>query len=440
MSEWVEVQLQHADILLIDGDRGTNYPNADDFIDSGYCLFLNAKNVTKNGFKFDECMFIDENKDKILGGGKLNRNDIIITTRGTVGNIAFYDISIKQAHIRINSGMAILRNLNDGLDNIYLKYFLTSSNFLRQINRVVFGSAQPQLTIKTINNFHICFPTSLAEQRKIARILSTVDAVIEKTEAAIAKYKAIKSGMMRDLFTRGIDLKTGKLRPRFEDSPGLYKESELGWVSKEWEVVRIGDIVKDIVDNRGKTPEIKDNGVIPLIETVSITNVEMTPDYSKANKFVDYSVYEKWFRNHIEKGDVLISTVGEYAGSSAYLVEKKGEIAQNLIGFRFNNHEIATFFFYWTKLHSFSSQVFQVIMVAAQPSIKVPHLLKFKIQIPMDKKECGLLVDKITVLSSVIDREQGILKKHQHLKQALMSDLLTGKVRVKYEEEKTEKV
>ena len=42
--------------------------------------------------------------------------------------------------------------------------------------------------------------------------------------------------MMRDLFTRGIDLATGNLRPSYEEAPQLYRQTELGWVPKEWEV------------------------------------------------------------------------------------------------------------------------------------------------------------------------------------------------------------
>ena len=78
-------------------------------------------------------------------------------------------------------------------------------------------------------------PPPLPEQRKIARILSTVDDLIERTEALIAKYRAIKQGLMHDLLTRGVDA-SGRLRPPREEAPGLYRESAVGWVPREWEV------------------------------------------------------------------------------------------------------------------------------------------------------------------------------------------------------------
>ncbi|MBU4010630.1 MAG: restriction endonuclease subunit S, partial [Proteobacteria bacterium] len=136
----------------------------------------------------------------------------------------------------------VLRNKQNG-DACFIYQILQSPDFRLKAEARMTGSAGQKRVPSDFFDFYKTFiPTSLAEQRKIARILSTVDAVIEKTEAAIAKYKAIKAGMMRDLFTRGIDLATGKLRPSYEDAPELYKESELGWVPKEWEAVRIDEI------------------------------------------------------------------------------------------------------------------------------------------------------------------------------------------------------
>ena len=50
---------------IIDGDRGKNYPQQDEFFLHGFCLFLNTKNVTSHGFLFDETQFISEEKDKL---------------------------------------------------------------------------------------------------------------------------------------------------------------------------------------------------------------------------------------------------------------------------------------------------------------------------------------------------------------------------------------
>jgi len=94
---------------IIDGDRGKNYPQQHEFFDSGYCLFLNTGNVTPSGFSFENNQFITQEKCDSLKKGRLQRGDIVYTTRGTVGNAALYSKTVPYDHVRINSGMVIIR-------------------------------------------------------------------------------------------------------------------------------------------------------------------------------------------------------------------------------------------------------------------------------------------------------------------------------------------
>ena len=140
---------------VIDGDRGKNYPKATDFFDEGYCLFLNAKNVTKNGFCFDTVQFITQQKDEQLNKGRVLPEDIILTTRGTVGNIAYCDIKSSHKHMRINSGMVILRSKDIIYDVDFITYVLSNQiNYGKEIS----GSAQPQLPISKLKDIIIPFP------------------------------------------------------------------------------------------------------------------------------------------------------------------------------------------------------------------------------------------------------------------------------------------
>ena len=61
---WQTHTFDSAPIEIIDGDRGKEYPKQDEFFDDGYCLFLDAGNVTRDGFDFSECHFISEQKDQ----------------------------------------------------------------------------------------------------------------------------------------------------------------------------------------------------------------------------------------------------------------------------------------------------------------------------------------------------------------------------------------
>ena len=145
---------------FIDGDRGKNYPTFDEFSASGFCLFLNASNVTSSGFNFDSCMFVKEEKDKIMRNGHLLLNDIVFTSRGTLGNVALYDKNIKYKNVRINSGMLIIRPKGINLSPYFI-YTLLKSNYMKSaIEQFRSGSAQPQLPIKDLQNITFDIPES----------------------------------------------------------------------------------------------------------------------------------------------------------------------------------------------------------------------------------------------------------------------------------------
>lgn len=167
------VQLESTGIDVIDGDRGKNYPHQNELLNTGFCLFLSAKNVTKSGFNFFETQFISQRKDTLLNNGKLKRGDIVITTRGTVGNVALYSPQIFYDNVRINSGMLIIRCTNN-ISNQYLYQVLRSEWFQKQIMAVQSGSAQPQLPKSHFLKMYIPLP-SLPIQEKIASILQLID-------------------------------------------------------------------------------------------------------------------------------------------------------------------------------------------------------------------------------------------------------------------------
>lgn len=176
-SDWKECKIEDLNIQIIDGDRGENYPNRQELLNSGDCLFLSTQNVTKKGFDFSETKWITKEKDNLLRNGKLSYGDIVITTRGTVGNIALYSNDIKYTDVRINSGMLIVR-CRETIYNKYLYYILSSNFFTKKILSIQSGTAQPQLPKSHFKKMSIPLPP-LDTQRKIAKVLSTIDDKIE---------------------------------------------------------------------------------------------------------------------------------------------------------------------------------------------------------------------------------------------------------------------
>ena len=241
---WRTVRLGEV-VEIIDGDRGENYPGNGELLASGYSVFLNTKNVSGTKFDFNNVQFISEGRNHLLRKGKLERGDFVLTTRGTIGNVAHYGKDIQYEHIRINSGMVILRPKQNIIDERFFNLFLIGQAFKNQTVSLQSGSAQPQLPIRDLKRFEIDLP-SFKEQSKISDILWVFDEKIENNNRIIKTLEEMAQAIFKEWFVKF----------RF---PGYEKvklvDSELGEIPKGWEVKRLGDLGKIIT---GKTPSTKD--------------------------------------------------------------------------------------------------------------------------------------------------------------------------------------
>lgn len=252
--EWKEVDIEQTSIEIIDGDRGKNYPKNNELTNSGYCLFLSAANVTKNGLQFSNNSFITKEKDALLRKGKLMPQDIVLTTRGTVGNVGFYGDDVPYSNMRINSGMVIIRPGED-FDTMFLYLYLRSCYFRAQITQFQSGSAQPQLPISTLQKMKVIKP-DIAAQRRIASILSSLDRKIELNNKINADLEEMAQAIFKNWFVDFEPFKDGK-----------FVDSELGMIPEGWKVGCLGDIA-EITSGKRPPKKSKDKTkelFIPLI-------------------------------------------------------------------------------------------------------------------------------------------------------------------------------
>ena len=244
---------------IIDGDRGKNYPQQHEFLEEGYCLFLNTGNVTSSGFSFESNQFISKEKCDILRKGKLSRNDIVYTTRGTVGNAAFYSESVPYEHVRINSGMVIIRPNEEIVSTRFLYQILKSNYYRPYFKKYCTGSAQPQLPIKNFSKIELDLP-ELAIQQRIADILSGYDDLIENNQKQIKLLEEASQRLYKEWF---VDLRF----PGYENAPIADGVPE-GWSIRKLET--FGDIIT------GKTPSTANesyyNGNIPFVKIPDMHN------------------------------------------------------------------------------------------------------------------------------------------------------------------------
>ncbi len=204
-AHWQERKLGDAEVLeIIDGDRGTNYPKKTDFGESGYCLFLNTSNVRKGAFDFSKCDFITSEKDSALRKGKLTRGDVVLTTRGTLGNSAHYDNNVPYGNVRINSGMVILRANPTLLLPEYLLTFLNSNGFTTQVATLTSGSAQPQLPINRLSHVTFVSPP-LPLQRELVRRVAEIREMEGVQAASGKRLEDLFQSLLHDAFSGEYD-------------------------------------------------------------------------------------------------------------------------------------------------------------------------------------------------------------------------------------------
>ncbi len=201
---WKVTSILDADIQIIDGDRGINYPKQNEFFDEGFCLFLSNKNIKNDTFEFSDTSFISEEKDRLLRKGKLSRWDVILTTRGTVGNVAIYDNSIPFDHIRINSGMLIFR-AGLTIKPEFFYFLLRSPQFKERYKQLGSGSAQPQLPIGSLRNLLIPEPP-MSEQEEIVELLKTVESKYNAEVKQLDSLLNLKKGLMHDIFNQKVQI------------------------------------------------------------------------------------------------------------------------------------------------------------------------------------------------------------------------------------------
>ncbi len=291
------------------------------------------------------------------------------------------------------------------------------------------GSAQPKITQGALNKIRLLFPP-LPEQQKIAAILTSVDDVIEKTQAQIDKLKDLKTGMMQELLTNGIGTLSGShSKPHTE-----FKDSPVGRIPKSWELVKLSDLLTKI-----------DSGWSPsCIETPPSTGEWGVLKVSAVTRGKFLDIQSKTLppdlqpREHLRVrcGDILLTRangVAELVGKCVMVKkEPKSKLMMSDKILRLNPNERAYSHF---LLHAFNSQQMRKQIElswggsSGQKNISQDGIKSYYLALPSydEQKAIG---DSISHIDSLLAAKEQKLAKVQDSKKALMQDLLTGKVRV----------
>lgn len=317
-------------------------------------------------------------------------------------------------------------------DRDFLYYQLKNSEYF--LKSQTSGSGIPHVDKNVLYNLDI-EKIDKPEQTRIAEILSTADKAIEQTEKLIAKYQRIKTGLMQDLLTKGID-EHGNIRSKATHKFVVKKGIE---VPEEWEVETINNLATEVLD-------FKANGSFKtLTENVKYY---YNPNYARLIRLVDLrnelknqGVYidQKGFRflkkTRLAEGDILISCVGEYTGYVCQMpkVNYQATIAPNMFVIRFKENCDNSFIAKFMTSSYFQNQILFVSTSSATKLLNNPNLRSLKIVLP-PKTEQIIISKKLNSIEETINKYKANQTKLNSIKTGLMQDLLNGRVRVKVKE------
>jgi len=357
-------------------------------------------------------------------------NTVLMTSRATLG-----EMKVSGVECCTNQGFKSLIPKPD-TDVWFLYYQMMRKK--PDYEALGIGSTFLEVNKKDTDSFEIEFPP-FAQQRKIAKILSTVDDLIENTQALIDKYTAIKQGMMADLFTRGIDLAPGpdgtpvsnknygQLRPSVEDAPELYKETELGWVPREWAVQPLGDYLSMITYGfTNPMPETEDG---PWMVTAANV-IGGTIDYKKTRK-TSLDAFDRLLtqKSKPKFGDILLTKDGTL-GRLAIVDNEYLCINQSVALLRCNDKEKPEFIKLMLETETYYQKMLDDAGGSAIKHIYITIVDKMLIGMPTDEGEQVAIFTKANGINTKIEIEKETLSKYSLMKKGLMQDLLTGKVKV----------
>ncbi|MGF1690089.1 restriction endonuclease subunit S [Photobacterium kagoshimensis] len=353
---------------------------------------------------------------------KVQSGDVLMSTvRPNLKSFAYFEA--KGDDYIASTGFSVIRAVN-GNDGRFLFNSILADDITRQIEAKVVGSNYPAINSSDVKNLEVLTPTR-PEQKKIAKILTSVDEVIEKTQAQIDKLKGLKTGMMQELLTRGVGV-DGKPHTEFKDS-------SVGRIPKGWDCLSLKSITKRITDGTHQAVKTSKEGHIPFLYVSCIKDGVI--DWNKASMLTE-EMYEAASKGRKpEVGDILYTAVGSYG--NAALVTKNTQ-------FSFQRH-IAFIQLDIEKVHpEFISCFLNSLMGKkqadffaignAQLSVTLGDLGKFKVPLPQKNEQVKIAL----AMKSVEDSLRTTYRKLQsvgNVKKALMQDLLTGKVRVTPDEE-----
>ena len=361
---------------------------------SGKYIVQTERKITEQGLK---------NSSAYL----MPKGSLLLCTRATIG-----EMKINLCPMATNQGFKNV--LPNGKNSINFLYYLLHTKKQKMVEKAI-GSTFLELSKGALCSIPLQIPL-YEEQKNIAKVLSDIDNLISTLEKQIAKKKAIKQGVMQELIT-------GKKRLKGFD--------------KEWSVYNLEDLCHLITKQTGfdYTNEIKSSlikvnipGTIPFIQNKDFegNKVNLKTDY-----FIPINTAKKYPKIMLDETCMLISLSGRIGNVGVYNRKYGHSFIGGAVGIcKFYNPDYAEWAMLYLSTEEGQKQIFEKQKAGAQHNLTVADVRKLSIKLPQTMEEIKGIVYILSDIEQDIIRLEEKHKKYTAIKQGMMEQLLTGKIRL----------
>ncbi len=379
-----------------------------EYLSFGNYYLVTGTDLIDNQIDWRNCCYVDKSRYEQDKNIQIKDGDLLVTKDGTIGKIAYIENMKKPA--TLNSGVFVIRPVGGSYLPKYLFYVLSSTYFVNFLKQLTAGSTIIHLYQKDFVKFNFLLPP-LPEQQAIAEALSDVDAVVSSLTKLISKKKKIKQGVMQELLTG---------------------EKRLEGFNGEWKIMHVSNIGKTYGGLAGKTKADFGHGnskYIPFMNVMSNPVIDM--GFLENVKIADGE-----FQNNVKMGDLFFNTSSETpeeVGMCSVLLEDVDNLYLNSFCFGFRVNDLSSFYPLYLS-YFFRSDVgrklmFSLAQGATRYNLSKNYFNKLRVALPGIEEQIAI-ANIISDMDAEIEALEQKLSKYKAIKQGMMQELLTGKIRL----------
>ncbi|MEX2493740.1 MAG: restriction endonuclease subunit S [Nitrospirales bacterium] len=415
--EWEVFSLIDRAKRITDGEHLT--PNRSD---SGYYL-LSARNIHNGRVDLSDVDYVGEEEyRRIRQRCNPETGDVLISCSGTVGRIATMPKGLECVMVR---SAALVKPDATKLSGVFVQYFLQSADGQKQIFASLNQGAQANLFLNHIQKLRVPLPPTKAEQEAIAEALSDADALIESMEQLLTKKHHLKQGAMQELLT-------GKNRlPGFAVKPG-YKQTEVGMIPEDWHPTTIGALALKVgsgITPKGGSSKYKDYGR-PFVRSQNVgCGILLLSELA----YIDDDTHNNFSATELRQNDVLLNITGASIGRCAIADARLagGNVNQHVCIIRTDADKVSSCFINYFLLSDLGQRQIDSFQAGGnREGLNFGQIRSIKLPLPPNKTEQTAIAAILHDMDAEIAALEAKLAKARQLKQGMMQELLTGKIRL----------